>query len=140
MLLRRAAGGETETLSAYGAWFDRRWVQRGPPGPLSSGAPGTGALLPSFNRSIIWSMIKASEPVEIGAYEAKSRLPEYLRQVREGRRFVITQRGEPVAELVPVGAVERLRATRAATELLAFVRESPRQTVDLKALIEEGRD
>lgn len=85
-------------------------------------------------------MVKASKPSEIGAYEAKSRLPEYLRQVREGRRFVITQRGEPVAELVPVGAVERLRAAQAATELLAFMADAPRLSVDLKALIEEGRD
>lgn len=78
-------------------------------------------------------------PVEIGAYEAKSRLPEYLRQVREGRRFVITQRGEPVAELVPVGTVERLRATQAAAQLLQFM-QNGHHDVDVKALIDEGRD
>ncbi len=85
-------------------------------------------------------MVKVNEPREIGAYEAKSRLPEFLRQVREGRRFVITQRGEPVAELVPVGTAERMRSVQAASELQAFMREAPCQSIDLKALIEEGRD
>lgn len=85
-------------------------------------------------------------PIEIGAYEAKSRLPEYLRQVREGRRFVITQRGEPVAELVPVGSAERLRGAEAASRLLRFMHEQRAKlegggaVVDVKALIEEGRD
>jgi prevent-host-death family protein len=40
--------------------------------------------------------------VEIGAFEAKTRLSELLEQVGRGRVFRITRRGKPVAELRPI--------------------------------------
>ena len=43
--------------------------------------------------------------------QIKARLSEYLRQVKEGREVVITERGIPVARLVPLAPDER-RATR----------------------------
>jgi antitoxin (DNA-binding transcriptional repressor) of toxin-antitoxin stability system len=47
---------------------------------------------------------------KIGAFEAKTRLPELLELVGQGRTFVITRRGRPVAELRPVSpAGARLR-------------------------------
>jgi len=53
----------------------------------------------------------------VGARELKTRLGGYLQQVRRGRTLVITDRGEPVAELKPLGAaggenarLDRLRA------------------------------
>lgn len=39
---------------------------------------------------------------EIGAYAAKTRLPELLREVERGDRITITVRGRAVAKLVPV--------------------------------------
>jgi prevent-host-death family protein len=44
----------------------------------------------------------------VGARELKTRLGTYLRQVRRGATLVVTERGEPVAELrpLPVGATE----------------------------------
>lgn len=53
----------------------------------------------------------------VGAYEAKTKLPELLRGVQAGKRYTITHRGEPIAELVPVQtaamgpptAVERMK-------------------------------
>lgn len=36
-------------------------------------------------------------------YDAKARFSELLRQVRSGRSVTITYRGEPVAELRPIG-------------------------------------
>ena len=36
-------------------------------------------------------------------YEAKARFSELLRQVREGKTVTISYRGEPVAELRPIG-------------------------------------
>jgi prevent-host-death family protein len=42
------------------------------------------------------------KPDEIGAFEAKTRLSELLEQVAQGRTFVITRRGRPIAELRPV--------------------------------------
>ncbi len=35
----------------------------------------------------------------IGAFEAKTHLSKLLREARAGKRFIITQRGQPVAEL-----------------------------------------
>jgi prevent-host-death family protein len=38
----------------------------------------------------------------VGARELKTRLGTYLQRVREGRTLVVTDRGEPVAELRPL--------------------------------------
>jgi prevent-host-death family protein len=40
----------------------------------------------------------------VGARELKTRLGGYLQKVRQGRTLVITDRGEPVAELRPLHA------------------------------------
>ena len=60
----------------------------------------------------------------VGARELKTRLGGYLQQVRQGRTLVITDRGEPVAELKPVhragtedNRLERLHALGAVTRL-----------------------
>ena len=36
-------------------------------------------------------------------YEAKARFSEILRQVREGRTITVSYRGDPVAEIRPIG-------------------------------------
>ena len=38
----------------------------------------------------------------VGARELKTRLGRYLRRVRGGARLVVTDRGEPIAELRPL--------------------------------------
>lgn len=38
----------------------------------------------------------------IGAYEAKTHLPQLLNRVARGENLVITRHGKPVAKLVPV--------------------------------------
>jgi prevent-host-death family protein len=38
----------------------------------------------------------------VGARELKTRLGAYLRQVREGKTLIVTDRGEPIAELRPI--------------------------------------
>jgi prevent-host-death family protein len=77
---------------------------------------------------------------EIGAYEAKTRLPELLRQVGAGKRFTITNRGEPVADLVPCEGVSRKDKAAAVEKFKAFMRENPvRPDVNVKELIEAGR-
>lgn len=40
----------------------------------------------------------------VGARELKTRLGAYLRKVRRGATLVVTDRGEPVAELRPLAA------------------------------------
>ncbi|SEK60465.1 type II toxin-antitoxin system Phd/YefM family antitoxin [Ectothiorhodospira marina] len=77
----------------------------------------------------------------IGAYQAKTNLPAYLRRVQAGGRVTITQRGKPVAQLVPYVEPEASSAQVAATRMRAFMRDRvPITGVDIKTLIEEGRD
>jgi len=80
---------------------------------------------------------------QIGAYEAKTRLPELLRQVRAGKRFTITNRGEAIADLVPSAAAGTLDAKAAIEKFQAHLRDHPPQGLQgssLKVLIEEGRE
>lgn len=80
---------------------------------------------------------------EIGAYEAKTRLPELLREVRAGRRFTITNRGQAIADLVPSAVGTAVDAATAIDRFRAFMSEHPlpaRSRVDVRALIEEGRE
>ena len=42
--------------------------------------------------------------IEIGSFEAKTKLPELLRSVQRGKRYTITLRGKPVADLIPTAA------------------------------------
>ena len=77
--------------------------------------------------------------IEIGSYEAKTKLPELLRQVKSGKSFTITNRGQAVADLVPsLGARPKDKAA-AAEKLKAFMLSDPVRRVNIKALIEDGR-
>ena len=65
-----------------------------------------------------------ARPALVGVRALKTRLGGYLQKVRQGRTLVITDRGEPVAELRPLeatgskdAAVERLRAMGIVTRL-----------------------
>jgi prevent-host-death family protein len=55
------------------------------------------------------------EWTEIGIFETKTRLSEYLKRVARGERFYITNRGARIAELRPV-EVERPRLARGAAK------------------------
>ncbi|NKE70227.1 type II toxin-antitoxin system Phd/YefM family antitoxin [Candidatus Manganitrophus noduliformans] len=76
---------------------------------------------------------------EIGSYEAKTKLPELLRQVRAGKRFTITSRGEAVADLVPSAGAKTKDKAAAVRKMKAFMLENPVRGVNIKELIEEGR-
>jgi prevent-host-death family protein len=51
----------------------------------------------------------------VGIKELKTRLSEYVDRTREGERFLVTDRGEPVAELVPLSP-ERMALSKLAEE------------------------
>jgi len=76
---------------------------------------------------------------EIGSYEAKTRLPELLRQVKSGKSFTITNRGEAIADLVPSQVALVKDKVAAADKLKAFMLANPVRGANIKALIEEGR-
>ena len=77
--------------------------------------------------------------IEVGSYEAKTRLPELLRQVKAGKSFTITNRGEAIADLVPCLGVRAKDKVAAAEKLKTFMRTDPVRGVKIKELIEEGR-
>ena len=77
---------------------------------------------------------------EIGAYEAKTKLPELLRQVRAGKQFTITNRGEAIADLVPCESAKPKDKAAAVEKFKTFMRKNPiRGVVNIKELIAEGR-
>jgi prevent-host-death family protein len=79
--------------------------------------------------------------IEIGAYEAKTKLPELLRQVQSGKRFTITNRGKAVADLIPSEASPVKNAAAAIDRFLSFKTGNPiRAKINIKAVIREGRD
>ena len=78
--------------------------------------------------------------IEVGSYEAKTKLPELLRGVQVGNRYTITLRGEAVADLVPVQGNKNSDAETAVDEMLSFMQAHKSGLgIDLKALIDEGR-
>lgn len=78
--------------------------------------------------------------IEVGSYEAKTKLPELLRGIQAGNRYTITLRGEPVADLVPAQGSKNLDAVAAVDDMLSFMKAHKSGVgIDLKALIDEGR-
>lgn len=64
---------------------------------------------------------KSNQPKKsnvIGAYDAKTRLPEILRQVSEGQSFTVTNRGHAVADITPTYAAQSKRAQIAINNIL----------------------
>ena len=86
-------------------------------------------------------MLQTALLTTIGSYEAKTHLSDVLRRVRGGQGFVITQRGEPIADLLPTGSHIRRTGVQAAMAMQHFMANAPRSKVcDIESLICEGRD
>jgi prevent-host-death family protein len=76
----------------------------------------------------------------IGAYEAKTRFSELLREVENGETVVVTRHGQPIARISPMDKAEA-DAAAAMEEIHRFRREH-RPTlrgISIRELIEEGR-
>ena len=75
---------------------------------------------------------------EIGSYDAKTKLPEILRRVEAGESFTITNRGKPIADVVPSRATSRLKTKTA----IANIKKAKKHEVsdsELKEMMELGR-
>jgi len=55
---------------------------------------------------------------EIGSYYAKTKLSKLLRQVEAGESFTITNRGKPIADIVPSQTSNRLKTQNAIDNIL----------------------
>ncbi len=75
----------------------------------------------------------------IGAYEAKTHLPELLKRVESGEHITIARHGMPVAVLVPVGDYPRRDPAAAVAALREFSRGRRRGEFDIRVAIDEGR-
>ena len=75
----------------------------------------------------------------IGSYEAKTKLSELLRQVKAGKSFTITNRGEAIADLVPSLDVKKRDKIETVKKLKVFMRANPVRGVNIRCLIDEGR-
>jgi len=75
----------------------------------------------------------------VGAYQAKTHLPELLNRVEKGERIVITRRGVPVAVLVPVDVQRAQEAGAVVDELLQFRRGRGLRGERVVDLIRQGR-
>ena len=74
----------------------------------------------------------------IGAYEAKTHLPQLLERVARGEHLTITRHGKPVAQLIPVTA-DRERAKQAAARIIERRRHLKKAPLaELMATIHEG--
>jgi prevent-host-death family protein len=87
----------------------------------------------------------------VGARELKVRLGTYLRRVRQGQRLVVTDRGQPVAELRPIGGEAGMQsilveleargvATRPSRKRLQPFRLIETRGGDLSTAVVEDRD
>jgi prevent-host-death family protein len=78
----------------------------------------------------------------IGAYEAKTKLPELLRRVQAGQEFEISIRGQVVARLLPAMNPAQ-KGQSAVANMRAFMHEQQHEGagagVDLRDLMEDGR-
>ena len=92
--------------------------------------------------------------ITVGVREAKGNLSRLLKQVREGIQIVITDRGEPVGRIIPVGREDlsledRLKDLEKRGILQARARgahlkvpkpvQIPKK-VDVQAMLQEDRD
>ena len=75
---------------------------------------------------------------EIGSYEAKTKLPEILRRVEAGEAFTITNRGKPIADVIPSRSSERLKTQTAIANILKATKHKISDE-SLKEMKEFGR-
>jgi len=69
---------------------------------------------------------------EYGVYEAKTKLPDLIKQVQKGGRTTITNRGEPVVDLVP----SRSRAAQQTKEAIAAIKAMRSGSIDQAQFVE----
>lgn len=75
----------------------------------------------------------------IGAYEAKTHLPQLLERVSRGDRITITKHGVPVAILQPYDPDKRIDVAAVIADLRAFRAQNLLGDLTIQDMIAEGR-
>lgn len=84
-------------------------------------------------------MGKPRKRSSVGAYEAKTHLPQLLEEVAAGLTITITKHGRPVARLVPPVADNRPEPDHVIASMRQARKGIRLQGLSLRDLIEEGR-
>jgi prevent-host-death family protein len=84
-------------------------------------------------------MARSKKRTTVGAYEAKTHLPQLLEEVAAGLTITITKHGRPVARLVPPVMNDRPEPERVVASLRQARQGIRLKGLSLRELIEEGR-
>lgn len=75
----------------------------------------------------------------VGAYDAKTRLPELLRRVAKGEQITITRHGVPVARLVPASPQSETDRATVIEDLKRFRKGRSLGGLKIADMVREGR-
>jgi prevent-host-death family protein len=75
----------------------------------------------------------------VGAYEAKTHLPQLLKRVAKGERITITKHGVPMAVLQPPQNMKSGDVKTVIEQLRAFRKKRRPGDMTIREMIEEGR-
>jgi len=75
---------------------------------------------------------------EVTSFEAKTHLSKLLEYTSQGREFLITRRGKPIARLIPVETNQSKSLTEVLNLARAF-RNQTRKSVSILSLRDKGR-
>jgi prevent-host-death family protein len=75
----------------------------------------------------------------VGAYEAKTHLPQLLERVAKGERIRITKHGVPVATLQPADSAKKKPVREIIDQLKRFRSSHRLDGFSIREMIEEGR-
>lgn len=76
---------------------------------------------------------------EVGAFEAKTRLAQLLREAERGHPCTIFRRGKPVARLLPIEPDDNALNADELIDAFRAIRGGIKGTVDVVGLVEDGR-
>ena len=127
-------------------WLDWAWLsfaQLGRPMPsrcqVRCGAVEFRPVSDQSEGASMAAVAASTRSTTVGAYEAKTHLPELLRRVEKGERITITKHGHPVAELVPASGERRRRVAESIAKLEEFRKGHTLDGMTIRQLIDEGR-
>lgn len=75
----------------------------------------------------------------VSSYEAKTKLPELLRRAAGGERIIITRRGQPMAELVPIAKPQAMTVDQAISQIRKLGSRHSLKGLSIREMIEDGR-
>ena len=85
-----------------------------------------------------------AKPTKVGAYEAKTKLPELLERAASGEEITITKHNQPIARLVPAARRSKVDLQELFVQMDEIRRRSVlnppgKEKLTIKELIQEGR-